>query len=289
MEPQSLFPPERVVISASRRTDLSRCFPDQLAQWLQAGQVLVPNPFNRKVRCVDLRPEAVHTLVLWSKDYARVLANECGVLDQLRRYAQLIFHLTLTGLGGSRLEPGIASPKVIAQQFKALVAVAGHPERVNWRFDPILAWCSDGKVRTNLRELPEWMRIAKDSGLTQVTVSLGQAYAKVRRRFGHAGLTWVDPKPGRVRSLATHILTLATRFGLQVRACCCPPLTGAGVLPAQCVDGARLTRLHPQGWPAPGGKDSGQRKACGCTPAIDIGDYALSCPQGCVYCYANPK
>ena len=33
-------------------------------------------------------------------------------------------------------------------------------------------------------------------------------------------------------------------------------------------------------------KDSGQRKACGCIPAKDIGQYS-SCIHMCSYCYAN--
>ena len=33
-------------------------------------------------------------------------------------------------------------------------------------------------------------------------------------------------------------------------------------------------------------KDSGQRGACGCAPAKDIGRYD-TCPHLCAYCYAN--
>jgi hypothetical protein len=285
----SLFPEPRPVISASRRTDLARCFPEVLAQWLADGRVAVPNPFNRKTREVDLRPENVHTLLLWSKDYARLLANEHGLRDRLREYAQLFFHLTLTGLGGTALEPGVAPPERVSRQFAELVNLAGNPQRVQWRFDPILAWNKGSGVKTNLRGFSEWTRAAADAGLKTVTVSWCQDYPKLRRRFVRAGVRRVEPTAARVGTVAAHLLEVSARHGLEVRACSCPALAAAGLPGARCVDAELLTRLHPRQWPAPGGKDAGQRPACGCAPAVDIGDYSLSCPRGCLYCYANPK
>jgi hypothetical protein len=285
----SLFPEPHPIISASRRTDLAHCYPDLLAQWLADGRVLVPNPFNRKTREVDLKPEKVHTLLLWSKDYSRLLSNENGLRDRLRGYSQLFFHLTLTGLGGTALEPGVAPPQSVVRQFADLVKLAGNPERVNWRFDPIIAWQEGSVVKTNLHALSAWMQAATNAGLKRVTVSLYQDYAKARRRFARVKIKRVEPTPARVKVLAARLLELAAKHGLEVKSCCCPPLLAAGMLPAQCVDAELLTRLHPWGWLAATGKDTGQRPDCGCAPSVDIGDYALSCPQGCLYCYANPK
>ncbi len=287
---QAAFWPELPqIISASRRTDLVRCFPEHLSAWIRAGFVGVPNPYNQKVRTVSLAPEGVHTWVLWSKDYRRLLENEAGLLDGLRQYSQLFFHLTLTGLGGSRWEPGVASPREVARQFSELVQYAGDPARVQWRFDPILAWKDGSRVQSNLRELPEWMQAAHAAGLTSVTVSLCHGYVNMRRRVAKAQLHWVEPTTARIRAMAAYVLEQGARFGLRVQACCCSPLVEAGLLPAQCVDATHLVRLHPLGWDAARGKDAGQRKECGCSPSVDIGDYALACPSGCVYCYARPK
>lgn len=44
-----------------------------------------------------------------------------------------------------------------------------------------------------------------------------------------------------------------------------------------------LLSRRPPGRPA---KDTGQRKACGCAPAKDIGRYD-TCLHFCAYCYAN--
>jgi hypothetical protein len=277
-----------VVISASRRTDLARCFPAELAAWLAAGRVQVRNPFNQRQREVDLRPEAVHTLVLWSKDYARLLAGEHGLRELLGRYAQVFFHFTVTGLGGGRLEPSVPAADAAVRQFRPLVALAGDPRRVTWRFDPVLLWRSDLRVESNLAAFDRIAEAAAQAGLVRVATSLCHWYAKAKRRAVQWGLRYVVPTAGRVQEIAGWLQEHARRYGLEVQACCCPEFAQAGLHASHCIDGDLLTRLHPDKLPAATGKDTGQRKDCGCTPSVDIGDYRLSCPQGCVYCYARP-
>jgi hypothetical protein len=278
-----------VVISASRRTDLARCHPEVLAAWLAAGRVTVRNPFNGLAREVDLRPEAVHTLVLWSKDYSALLADAHGLRGLLARYTQVVCHFTVTGLGGGPLEPGVLPPADAARQFPELVGLGGSPERVRWRFDPIVFWRTGKGVEGNLRAFDALATAAAAAGLRRVTVSLYQDYAKARRRAVRIGLAFVRPHPDRVRAVARWLQGRALAHGLSVRACASPELEAAGIQPGKCIDGEELMRLHPARATAPAGKDPGQRPACGCTPSVDIGDYHLSCPDGCVYCYANPK
>ena len=59
------------------------------------------------VRDVDLTPDTVHTVVLWSKDFSNLLRNSHGLRDLLASYDQLYLHFTVTGLGGTRVEPGV--------------------------------------------------------------------------------------------------------------------------------------------------------------------------------------
>lgn len=277
------------VISASRRTDLARCFPAELSGWLQAGAVRVTNPFNGKERQVDLRPEAVHTLVLWSKDYSRLLADEQGLRQQIQRYAQVYFHLTITGFGGGPYEPGIRGAEKVGSQFQDLVRLAGDARRVSWRFDPILFWHEGERIVSNLIYFQKIAAAAAQAGVTRMRVSLCHWYAKARRRADKAGLPVVVPEPARIAGTAAWLQAQAAALGLEVQACCCPELVQAGIPAGHCIDGGLLAQLHPEGRPAALGKDTGQRQDCGCTPSVDIGDYRLSCPQGCVYCYANPQ
>jgi hypothetical protein len=82
---------------------------------------------------------------------------------------------------------------------------------------------------------------------------------------------------------------------MKVLACAEPyDLSALGIEAGACVDSDLAASL----WGAANGgarndvkgdavaKDSGQRRACRCSPSVDIGAYG-TCPRGCAYCYAN--
>jgi hypothetical protein len=276
----------RQVISASRRTDIPMRYPDWLATAIQQGFVDVPQPYNGRVRRVSLRPEDVHTIVLWSKDMRPVLADTAGVRRALSRYEQIFCHLTITGLGGTPLEPNIAPWREVAAQLPGLVGFVGDPRRITVRLDPIVHWYDGGEVRSNLPLAEPILRTVAESEITAVRISLATLYAKVRKR---SGWRWYDPLPAEREEIVGRLVELAQALGLTIYACSQSDLSQAGALPSKCIDGELLRALHPQRLPAATAKDPGQRAECGCTPSVDIGSYLMRCPNGCRYCYANPR
>jgi len=277
-----LLPP--YVISCSRRTDVAACYTEWLANALRSGWIDVPPPYGGPARRVSLRPEDVHTLVFVSKDFGPLLANVAGVRDLVGRYAQVFFQLTITGLGGSCLEPGVPPWRQVASQLVPLVAWAQDPRRLTVRFDPIVHWREGEAVRSNLTCAEPILDAVAHSGVRTVRVSIAALYPKTRRR----GFAWYDPSPQERADIAGRLLELAAARGLELYACADPTLVAAGIRPSACIDGRLLAELHPQRLPLPTHKDPGQRPACGCTPSIDIGSYRMKCPHGCAYCYAAP-
>ena len=78
---------------------------------------------------------------------------------------------------------------------------------------------------------------------------------------------------------------IAREYGLQLQTCAeLIDLDQYGIPHGKCVDAALLSQIA--GKSIATGKDSGQRKACGCAPSVDIGAYH-TCPHGCRYCYAS--
>jgi hypothetical protein len=272
------------VISASRRTDLPLYFPRWLAEAIREGQVEVRQPYTGATRLVSLRPEDVHTVVLWSKDFSRLLNDVGGLRQALTRYEQLFCHLTITGLGGSALEPGIRPWEQVMEQLPELMEFAGQAQRVAVRFDPIIHWREDGVVKSNFSLAGPILDRCADHGVRTVRISFATLYGKVLRR---KGWDWHDPPLAERVRVGKELTSIARALGLTLYSCSDRSLLEAGVTPSKCIDGELLSELHPLRLPAQLGKDTGQRPDCGCTPSVDIGSYTMRCPNGCRYCYAN--
>ncbi len=277
--------PAPVVISASRRTDLPGRYPHWLAEALGAGEALVERPYGGGVRRVSLDPAGVHSLVLFSKDYSPLLRDEFGLRSALERHRQVCCHFTITGLGGTRLEPGVPPMSQALEQLAPLAAWLGDSRRLTVRFDPIVYWVEAGEVLSNLDAAETVLEASASVGVRQVRVSFAAIYRKMARR----GVEWHDPPWKEKVALARGLVARAEALGLSLSACSQPQLAAAGVLQTGCIDGALLSHLHPDGLAAPRGKDRGQRADCLCTPSVDIGSYGMTCPNGCLYCYANPR
>jgi DNA repair photolyase len=260
----ALFP--TLVLSASRRTDLPACYPDALCEALG-----------------DYPPETVHTLVLWTKDPVAMLSN-ARLVKRLRDYRQLFLHVTVTGLGGTPLEPNVPAWTAVRPVLGDMVAFARGAERVVWRFDPIVHVRGSG---TEIRNLPLFAGMAPAfaaAGVRVVCTSWLAVYAKVAARLARAGLEAVPKDEGETEREAASLEAAAGALGMEVRYCCVP-----GKPRSSCIDGALLSRLHPDRLPCSARRARGQRPLCGCTESRDLGWYSQSCPHGCLYCYANPR
>ncbi len=276
------------IISASRRTDLIAHFPLYLKECLLKRKAEVIAPFKGKYK-VDLHPENVHTIVLWSKDFSNIVWDRFDLKALLLEYSQIYFLFTITGLGGTFLEPLVPKPEEAIAQIPALIEIAGRPERVGLRFDPLIFWKKDGKIETNLKKFSIIAHFAKELGIRRIIFSFMSIYPKCLKRAKKAGIEWVEVEKEEREKIVRELYRIADFHGLELLNCCNPETLGFGAKKASCIDGELLNELHPEGKKVEIKKDPGQRKDCGCNYSIDIGSYSQSCPHACLYCYANPK
>ena len=262
-----------MILSASRRTDIPCRFAPWFAGRIRAGTVLTRNPMNpAQLFRIPLSPDLIDCIVFWTKDAQNMLPH-LPLLDRLGyRY---YFQFTLTPYGRD-LEPGLRRKQEILDPFRTLSAEIG-PSRVLWRYDPIIlnetldtGWHREQFARM-CDSLARWTR--------RVTVSFVDLYPKL-----HSSL--IRPiASSEITELSGFLAETAKSCGLDIRACCeAADLRPLGIRPAACIDRELVESLC--GCPVDLPKDTNQRSGCGCAASMDIGAYD-TCPNGCVYCYAN--
>ena len=284
-------PETKQVLSVSRRTDIPAFYMPWFMEQVTRGVIDVVNPFNRRIRQVNLSPQQVHTLVFWSKDFGPFLAERCGEQLQAMGY-RLFFNFTINSRS-PLLEPAVPDLDRRLEQIEQLCRRFG-PDRVQWRFDPICHFTTPaGDIQNNLADFETIATAAGQCGIGTCITSFMDHYRKIERRT-HNNLSFCDPPMNEKVGILLNMQATLSRWGTQLRLCCekevlaaLPPASAIG--PAACISGERIMAVH--GGRVSVGRDSGQRRSsgCGCSVSIDVGSYHLHpCHHNCLYCYANP-
>jgi len=256
---------ERLVLSASRRTDLVGCYPEILIERLK-----------------KYPPDLVHTVVIWTKNPANMLGGK-PLGAALREYRQLYVHFTITGMGGGDFEPNIPPWEESVAMLEPLLELAKTPERISWRFDPILEAERDGERAGNRELFFILARKIAPWGIRKCRMSWVSPYRKVVARMRRSGWRLIAQTEEEKKAQARAFETAAGNLGMVISYC-----SMEGFPTSSCIDGEFLSRLHPDGLHCSQEKAKGQRKLCGCTKSLDIGWYTDRCQHGCLYCYALP-
>jgi len=269
--------PSPTIISASRRTDIPAFYMPWLMHRLREGRVAYPNPFSGQVYEIPVTPEAVHSIVFWSKNFAPFLPHIQEIDGRGYCY---VCHFTITG-APRELEPHTPPWQRSVDVFRCLAAHTS-PRHVQWRFDPILMTrhMTAQDVAARFRQIA-----AALAGSThRCYLSFATLYRKVSGRLAAQGIRAIDPPLAEKKALLADLAGIAAQHDIALYACCQDALIGAGIHKAHCVDGDLLADLFPDRPLAAGPRPT--RDECGCVASRDIGAYD-TCPLGCVYCYAN--
>ena len=270
-----------MIISASRRTDIPAFYAEWFYKRLEEGFVVTRNPFNaNQLTKLRLDAEVVDAIVLWTKNARPMLAR----LDELDATGiPYYFQFTITPYGQD-LEPRLpASKTVLIDTFKELSERLG-PERVVWRYDPILL---SEKYSIGFHE----RAFAKCAGLlegyaTRAVISFLDMDYNNTKNIQRLGIS--DGTTEEKNELAAYIAGVAHEHGMTVETCAEEiDLDVCGIRHGHCIDADLIERISGKRLSTRGrGKDKGQRLLCGCIGSTDIGVYN-TCLHGCAYCYAN--
>uniref|UniRef100_A0A831ZU65 DUF1848 family protein n=1 Tax=Desulfacinum infernum TaxID=35837 RepID=A0A831ZU65_9BACT len=292
---ESLEPPDPIVLSASRRTDIPAFFMDHFMDGIRAGAFFVPNPFNGRMARIPADPHAAPVIVFWSKDYGPFLSGGYGP-ELLRRGYRLLFHFTVNS-ENPFLEPNVPPLRERLGQIRRLTALVP-PEAVRWRFDPLCFYqTADGRLQHNLQDLERIGQAAAEAGIRECITSFAHIYEKVARRATARGsCRFVDPPDSKKQEILAWMLEKLSPLGVRLTLCCQKSLLNAlgealpGLGASLCLSHAWIEAVYgPLGLSHR--PDTGQRRSqgCGCHTAKDVGSYRTHrCRHRCLYCYANP-
>lgn len=270
-----------MIISASRRTDIPAFYSEWFYKRLEEGFVVTRNPFNaNQLTKIRLDSDVVDAIVLWTKNAKPMLER----LDELDATGiPYYFQFTITPYGRD-LEPHLPANKTgLIETFKALSERIG-PERVIWRYDPIL-FSEKYSMGFHKRAFAKCAGLLEGSAARVVISFLDMDYNNAKN-IQSLGIS--DGTADEKNELAAYIADIARGYGMTVETCAEEiDLDACGIKHGHCVDADLIERIAGKSLSIRGrGKDKNQRLLCGCIGSTDIGVYN-TCLHGCAYCYAN--
>ena len=214
--------------------------------------------------------------ILISKDPCRL--ND-AVIEMTERHGftpNIIVHCTITGLGGSKIEPNVPKPSDALNGYFSFVKMLGK-DRVVLRCDPLIP--ADAFVDHALKNV-----MMHHLG-TRIRFSFLDIYPHVRQRFEAAGIDWhkLGFKDEKLHASREDRMRLVIKMRNSVtnssllQACGEP-----GIESAPCVSEFDCKTLGVQHM-AP---DFHQRYACCCASnKTELLKMRGRCRHGCLYCY----
>lgn len=284
----------KIVISASRRTDIPAFYMDWFMDRIEEGRFETVNPFSGKTSMVPATPDAVHTIVFWSKNFDPFLRGRYGQILAKKGF-HLFFNFTVNSTS-SILEPRLPPLDERLDQAAALCGAFG-PGVVQWRFDPICFYnTGDGSIHDNLGDFDTIADRMEMLNVKRCITSFMDHYAKIRKRTAAIpGFNFIDPSLEKKIEILARLKAASQKRGMTLFACCEKTVlealpAGMDIAPAACIPNRYLVDLF--GGDLSFQRDRGQRtgRGCGCGISRDIGRYQdQPCFHDCLFCYANPS
>jgi hypothetical protein len=287
-------PAKKIVISASRRTDIPAFYLKWFAKQIKQGFFKTKNPYNGNVSIIQATPDRVHTIVFWSKNFRPFIKSGFGAMLQKKGY-NLFFNFTVNSCVPfleSRVPP-------LNDRLDQLSYLCSHfnPESVNWRFDPICFY-KTGRCETenNMHDFNRIAKYASECGVKRCITSFMDHYAKIKKRAASIkGFSFVEPHFDKKIKILLNMEQELKALDIRLFTCCEKELLDglpqdSNINASSCIPNDLLVRLYGGGLSLR--KDTGQRikQGCGCKISVDVGSYSMHpCYHNCLFCYANPS
>ncbi len=282
----------KIVISASRRTDIPAFYMDWFIKRIKIGYFETINPYNMTAKKIPAAPSKVHTIIFWSKNFSFFLKKNFG--EKLKKLGyNLFFNFTLNS-ESKILEPNMPPLSERINQLEEICLRFG-PETVAWRFDPICFYKDkNNKIKNNLNDFAYIAETAYKLKVKGCVTSFLDIYLKVKKRTSALqNFSFIEMPLQKKKEILIRMKKHLYLKNISLLVCCEKETLNnlpeaSGIKKNACVDPKLLSDLY--GKDISFKKDTGQRvkAGCGCSISYDIGSYKMHpCFNNCLYCYAN--
>lgn len=297
------------IASMGRLVDI-RNFPDVAANVLMGrNPVLLGRGQRGTTKAIN--PKTVGGLVFWTKGPVDLLIDHSGLREVLETYnhykAVVGLELSVTGFGGTFLEPGIAIPSETAAGLRRVFETGMiDPEAVVLRYDPLLrVRAPDNRILTNENTdaFEEVVSIFAPLGVktieTKPLLLGGQKGDKYHHVWQRLHERKIEPLLlGEFPATFCILSDIARSYGMTLFSCCIKNLIPGWSHDSGCLSAKRLThvgkRLFGESWDRLSCKNRPSRPGCGCSKYFDLSGVkghkkCGSQDAACIYCTACAK
>lgn len=262
-----------MILNTGSRTDIPAYYSDWFYNRIEAGYVLVRNPYYpTQITKYRLSPDVIDVMVFCTK-------NPQPMLDRLSLLSAFdtFWFVTITPYG-AEIEPLVPPKEQVIASFRQLSAAVGS-NRISWRYDPVFI-TDTYSIACHIEQFHQ-MAEALSGYTTQCVVSFIDLYEKTKRNF--RGIRSVTNREQEI--LIEAFSQIAKENGLQIHLCCeNKSLVRENVDADGCMSKAVFEKALGCRLDVP--KKKAARSECSCLLGADIGAYN-TCGHGCLYCYAN--
>lgn len=199
-----------------------------------------------------------------------------------------IIHFSITGLGGTKYEPGVMKPNDLLDRIQAMLKLGLDPESVTIRIDPIVPGVTSIKMIENI------VKRASEMGIKTIRFSIMDQYKTTKKYMEELGYDYskfydgvsMHARDDVREQIETFMDSLIDKYGVTMSTCAEPLSSNSRIKRDACLSVNAVNNMLGTNVPQSAG--TGKRKLCSCFGGkTDLLKYDNVCASSCAYCYAH--
>lgn len=199
-----------------------------------------------------------------------------------------IIHFSITGLGGTKYEPGVMKPNDLLDRIQAMLKLGLDPESVTIRIDPIVPGVTSTKMIENI------VKRASEMGIKTIRFSIMDQYKTTKKYMEELGYDYskfydgvsMHARDDVREQIETFMDSLIDKYGVTMSTCAEPLSSNSRIKRDACLSVNAVNNMLGTNVPQSAG--TGRRKLCSCFGGkTDLLKYDNVCASSCAYCYAH--